>query len=154
MYEILNMPILQYHPPKKKLLDKRKAEGGYYTAECENCGSTFYPERSNAKYCSPNCGLIQHRMAVTNGTAMKRGGAIEKKSTTTWPSGDLIFVGKSNIYKFLIETGHSSFNRNKGKLNEWLVEMPMDGEAYKTPYSDKIKIARLSPQRWRLYVLK
>lgn len=66
------MAILEYHPPKQKLLDKRNENGGYYTAECENCGTTFYPLRSNAKYCTPNCGLIQHRVAVANGTAMKR----------------------------------------------------------------------------------
>jgi len=134
------MPILQYHPPKKKLLDKRKDDGGYYTAKCENCGTTFYPERSNAKYCSPNCGLVQHRMAVANGTAMKRGGAISKTNETT-------LVGKTNVYNSLIDAGHSSFKGKKGKFLEWLSAMPTDEYPYNSPYGE-IEIARLSSSKW------
>lgn len=66
------MAILKYIPPTKKIIDNRSPEGGYYVAKCEICDTEFYPERSNAKYCTPNCGLIAHRIAVANGTAEKR----------------------------------------------------------------------------------
>lgn len=86
------MSIIQYVPPKKKIVDHRKPDGGFYIAKCEVCGGEFYPQRSNAKYCTPNCGLIAHRIAVANGTAQKRevakaskGGAIE-----TWSGVSLI----------------------------------------------------------------
>ena len=143
------MPILKYHPPIKKLLDKRKADGGYYEAECENCGTKFYPERSNAKYCSPNCGLVQHRMAVANGTAMKRGGEISKRNEQVEKqlkrNGATTLVGKTNVYNSLIEAGHSSFKGKKGKFLEWLSAMPTDEYPY--DYED-IEIARLSPSKW------
>jgi hypothetical protein len=73
------MAITKYVPPLKKIIDNRKPEGGYYEADCEVCGGKFYPERSNAKYCTPNCGLIAHRIAVADGTALKRGGTVPKK---------------------------------------------------------------------------
>lgn len=76
------MAILKYVPPTKRIIDNRKPEGGYYEAECEVCGTTFYPERSNAKYCTPNCGLIAHRIAVANGTAEKRPTSKVKKKAT------------------------------------------------------------------------
>jgi len=66
------MPILKYVPPKKEIIDHRTPEGGYYVAKCEVCETEFYPARSNAKYCCYNCGLIAHRTAVANGTAVKR----------------------------------------------------------------------------------
>lgn len=65
-YKILSMPILKYVPPTKKILDHRNPEGGYYEAECEICGTKFYPKRSTGKYCNPNCRLIAHRTALAN----------------------------------------------------------------------------------------
>ena len=76
------MAILRYVPPTKKIVDNRKPEGGYYEAECEVCGTKYYPERSNAKYCTPNCGLIAHRIAVANGTAEKRSANKPKPSVS------------------------------------------------------------------------
>lgn len=82
------MAILKYVPPTKKIIDNRKPEGGYYEAECEVCGTKFYPERSNAKYCTPNCGLIAHRIAVANGTAEKR--QVSKPKATVNEPGEIL----------------------------------------------------------------
>jgi hypothetical protein len=65
------MPILKYVPPTKKILDHRNPEGGYYEAECEICGTKFYPKRSTGKFCNPNCRLIAHRAAVVIRNAIK-----------------------------------------------------------------------------------
>lgn len=66
------MPIKTYTPPKLKLVDHRNPEGGFYTADCDVCGTEFYPKRSNAKYCSPKCAVVAHRTAVANGTQPKK----------------------------------------------------------------------------------
>lgn len=110
------MAILEYHPPKTKLLDKRNENGGYYTAKCENCGTTFYPQRSNAKYCTANCGLIQHRIAVANGTAMKRGGKIENLENEVREnrkSGSAVSINM--LYEKLMANNHTKtiFYRRK-----------------------------------------
>ncbi len=60
------MPITNYVPPTKKILDHRNPEGGYYEAECEICGTKFYPKRSTGRYCNPNCRLIAHRATLVN----------------------------------------------------------------------------------------
>lgn len=49
------MPILRYIPKKKNVIDRRSNEGGFYEAECEECGGKFFPKRGNAKYCSQSC---------------------------------------------------------------------------------------------------
>ena len=92
------MAILKYVPPTKKIIDKRKPEGGYYVATCEICGTEFYPERSNAKYCTPNCGLIAHRTAITNGTAEKR--PVSKPKEAAKPPGEIV-NGANNVYDLL-----------------------------------------------------
>src|ERR1017187_2143943 len=95
------MAILQYVPPTKKIIDNRKPEGGYYVAKCEVCGTEFYPERSNAKYCTRNCGLIAHRMAVANGTATKKPVTKAKKEIGAPKPAGLVLKGKSNVYRYL-----------------------------------------------------
>lgn len=87
------MPILKYVPPVKKIIDRRKPEGGYYVAKCEVCGTEFYPERSNAKYCTGNCGLIAHRTAVANGTATK-----QKPKNSKPTKAETIYNGKELRY--------------------------------------------------------
>ena len=49
------MAILNYIPKKTTVLDKRDADGGYYEAVCDNCGRTFYPKSSKAKFCCTDC---------------------------------------------------------------------------------------------------
>jgi len=55
------MAIIRYEPPKRKIIDHRNDNGGYYVAICEACNTTFYPRRVNAKYCCSNCRLDSHR---------------------------------------------------------------------------------------------
>jgi hypothetical protein len=78
------MAIIGYVPPIKYIRDNRSTEGNYFIAKCDICDTQFYPSRSSAKYCTPNCGLIAHRQAVANGTATKReykfGGSVKKEN--------------------------------------------------------------------------
>jgi len=55
------MPVKKYIPPVKQIIDHRSDKGGYYEALCEECGGDFYPKKSNAMYCSPQCTLINWR---------------------------------------------------------------------------------------------
>lgn len=96
------MAITRYVPPIKKIIDNRKPEGGYYEADCEVCGTKFYPERSNAKYCTPNCGLIAHRMAVANGTAEKR--PVSKSKAKESASGEVV-TGRQEVVSYMKKQG-------------------------------------------------
>jgi len=89
------MPIISYVPPKKNIHDNRTPNGGYYTAKCDNCGTVFYPKRSNAKYCTPNCALISHRQAIASGKTAKT----SKKTKLT--EDRTYFIGANNVYQYL-----------------------------------------------------
>jgi hypothetical protein len=126
------MAILRYVPPTKKIIDNRKPEGGYYEAECEVCGTKFYPERSNAKYCTSNCGLIAHRTAVANGTVTKKVVSKPKKEKDAPKSANEVFRGAKAVYEYLstvIDT-----NRMKGYIISALKDLStgetLDIEAY------------------------
>lgn len=99
------MAILNYVPPKKKIIDHRSPEGGYYNAKCEVCGTEFYPKRSNAKYCSPNCSVVAHRILFASGGAVKK----PKSPTITHKSKssntDKLIVGKAKVISFLGDNG-------------------------------------------------
>lgn len=99
------MAITRYIPPTKNIIDNRKPEGGYYEADCEVCGGKFYPERSNAKYCTPNCGLIAHRIAVANGTATKRTESKPIATVTTKKTVSTIVVGRDSVVGLLHSKG-------------------------------------------------
>ena len=71
------MAIVSFTPPKNKINDHRNENGGYYTAKCEVCGTEFFPLRSNAKYCNPNCAVTQHRK--TRAELLASGGVIKPK---------------------------------------------------------------------------
>ena len=91
------MPIISYVPPKKNIHDNRTPNGGYYTAKCDNCGTEFYPKRSNAKYCTPNCALISHRQAVASGKTAKIEKQKAKKSKKPKLAEDgTYFIGANN----------------------------------------------------------
>lgn len=65
------MAILSYVPKKKNITDYRSEDGGYYEVECENCGTVFYPKRSDAKHCSKNCTMITYRQQLAKGGAIR-----------------------------------------------------------------------------------
>lgn len=128
------MAILKYVPPVKKIIDNRKPEGGYYIAKCEVCETEFYPERSNAKYCTPNCGLIAHRIAVANGTATKQ------KPKNSKPAHDeTIYNGKELRY-FLKQ----KYGITLGSTKAFLQELPVGG----ADVHETVTIKRISPNKF------
>jgi len=58
------MAILKYFPRKIKIKDNRNPDGGYFEAQCDVCGTTYYPKRNSSKYCSNVCAQRAHRMRV------------------------------------------------------------------------------------------
>ena len=66
------MAIVKYIPKKKEVIDRRNPDGGYYEAECEECGNIFYPKRSSAKYCSRSCTVMAYRRAIKSKLAEPR----------------------------------------------------------------------------------
>lgn len=105
------MPIKSYIPPTKKIIDHRSPSGGYYTANCDVCGTEFFPARRNAKYCSPNCGVVAHRTALANGTAEKKTESKSKKEKT---STGVVLVGSKKVFEYLSQ--HYDTNRQKGVI--------------------------------------
>jgi hypothetical protein len=55
------MAILKYFPRKIKIKDNRNPDGGYFEAQCDVCGTTYYPKRNSSKYCSNVCAQRAHR---------------------------------------------------------------------------------------------
>lgn len=136
------MAILKYVPPVKKIIDNRKPEGGYYEAECEICGTIFYPERSNAKYCTPNCGLIAHRKAKAD--ILASGGKIETKNKDkeikTLINAE--FRGAKQVYQYLKE----NFNTH-GQRND-IMDMLKITEVGSSFEYENVIFRRISPGKW------
>ena len=115
------MSIKSYVPPKKNIIDHRTAEGGYYNAICDVCGTEFFPKRSNARYCSSNCGIVAHRTAIANGDVLKKIKTSNKKtntSTTIIGKGKVIqwFKGK-NLKTYGLQTFLKT--QGVGLRDEW-----------------------------------
>jgi len=92
------MAILEYIPPIKKVIDKRNDKGDYYKASCDVCGTEFYPKRRSAKYCNPNCKVIQHRIDVANGKIPKE---IKKGIKKPKIKNQNTIRGCKNVYQYL-----------------------------------------------------
>lgn len=92
------MAILEYVPPIKNITDNRTQRGDYYRASCDVCGTEFYPKRRSAKYCTPNCKVIQHRIDVANGKITKEIKKSTKKSNSDKKN---TIRGTKNIYLLL-----------------------------------------------------
>jgi hypothetical protein len=103
------MPILEYVPPLKKVIDKRSDKGDYYKAKCDVCGTEFYPKRRSAKYCTPNCKVIQHRIDVANGKIIEK-----SKSKTEKPVSDkyLKLKGIKKAYDYIKSEYNTFGDRN------------------------------------------
>jgi hypothetical protein len=92
------MAILEYVPPIKNITDNRTQRGDYYRASCDVCGTEFYPKRRSAKYCTPNCKVIQHRIDVANGKITKEIKTFTRKSNSDKKN---IIRGPKNVYLLL-----------------------------------------------------
>lgn len=141
------MTILKYVPPKKNIVDRRSENGGYYEAQCENCGTIFYPERSNAKYCSPNCGLIQHRKAKAE--ILAAGGRVESKpkqkaTVKDHAVGFTFFRGAKQIYEYLKSTYNTRGDR------EHILQTLKDTKTGGSFKYKKYVFTRISPGKWVL----
>ena len=131
------MAILKYVPPTKKIIDNRNPNGGYYVAKCEVCETEFYPQRSNAKYCSPNCGLIAHRTAVANGTAEKRTVSKPKKEKATEGT---VCRGAKQVFEYLSQ--HYDTARQKGVIVKKVKSLEL-GESFNYGASSIKRISEL-----------
>jgi hypothetical protein len=96
------MAIIKYNPPVLEIRDNRNKGKGYYDANCEVCGTLFYPKRSNAKYCTTKCALIHHRISVANGTATKR---VESKPTVIVDVPGTIINGRDYVIGWFRKKG-------------------------------------------------
>ena len=158
------MAIIGYVPPIQRIRDNRKPDGNYYIAKCDICDTEFYPKRTSAKYCTPNCGLIAHRQAIANGHAPKPyewGGNVPnneakkkeydpkdalKKGTEVlkkYKAGRADTIPK--IYSFLKQ--YYSIHGLKNEIIELLKEMPTNSTI---ELFDEVNIRRLSPRKFKI----
>lgn len=140
------MPILKYVPPKQKIVDHRNADGGYYEAACENCGTIFYPERSNAKYCSPNCGLIQHRKekaaALAAGKAIETLKKLKKAKEAVVKPESSEFRGVNQVYQY-IKAVHNTHGEK-----EYILDSLKSMEIGEIFHYEDLEIIRLGAGKW------
>lgn len=129
------MSIKSYVPPIKKIIDHRSPSGGYYTANCDVCGTEFFPARRNAKYCSPNCGVVAHRTALANGTAVKRTVSKPKKEKATEGT---VCRGAKQVFEYLSQ--HYDTARQKGVIVKKVKSLEL-GESFNFGPASIIKIS-------------
>ena len=143
------MAIVTYVPPKQKIIDYRNENGGYYEALCEICGTPFYPNRSNAKYCNPNCALHAHRKAIAEGkkfTKAKKGGTVAKQ-TEKKANEPIEIIGATKVYHFLCK--HYNTRGEKVAILGYLKNQEMDFEDI-YEYGD-YKISRISTLKYHIW---
>jgi hypothetical protein len=94
------MPIIDFIPPKFSINDNRNSNGNYYQAKCDICGTDYFPKRPLAKYCSPKCKMVQHRISKLE-EKLKGGNILPKKVVGTNDPKVKSMRGAINVYKFL-----------------------------------------------------
>lgn len=134
------MSIKSYVPPKKNIIDHRTTEGGYYNAICDVCGTEFFPKRSNAKYCSSNCGIVAHRTAIANGDVVKK----RLKTVPEDKNSSITARGSKAVYEQLSKIYDTS--RQKGVITGMCKELQVGS------YFDfkSIRIRRISSGLYKL----
>jgi predicted RNA-binding Zn-ribbon protein involved in translation (DUF1610 family) len=123
-FKFIIMAILQYVPPTKKIIDNRNPNGNYYIAKCEVCNTEFYPARRNAKYCTPNCGLTAHRMAMATGGNVKKVVSKPKKEKAAPKSSGEVFRGAKTVYEWLSTV--ADVRRQKGAIVSMLKSLEIN----------------------------
>lgn len=98
------MGVIKYIQKKKIVTDRRKADGGYYEAECNECGGQFYPTRSNAIYCSKSCQQMAWRKKQELARANKPLAKIKNLKKTNIPTNHR-FANFPDMWKYLYEAG-------------------------------------------------
>lgn len=130
------MPILRYIPPKKTIVDRRTSEGGYYQAECDHCGSIFYPKRCTAKFCSRSCTVMAYRLTKSAKKAIK-----EAKKGTFTKIGDC--YGYDEVLKLLNSNGYS-LHLKMTTTKETIKNMDIGDQVY----FDAIIIEKVSDRKY------
>lgn len=131
--------LKEYVPVKTKIVDRRNENGGYYIAICDNCGTEFYPDNGNAKFCTPNCTLMSWRKRKVKGEIPSKKSSIKKK----------LILLKEKIYKgkdlriFLKQERKAPMSHTK-KFCDALTP----GET--KVFFDDVKIKRISPNKFSL----
>lgn len=82
------MGIQKYIPKKKNIIDRRTPDGGYYEAVCDDCGTVFYPKRSNARYCSHSCTVAAMRKRNLENPPEKK-----KEPAMQMDQGGVVLIG-------------------------------------------------------------
>jgi|TARA_B110000259_G_C13986565_1_gene390691 hypothetical protein len=142
------MGVLKYIPKRKEILDRRSVDGGYYEAECDVCGTTFYPSRSNAKYCSRSCNLILWRQkkvlkeSIESAVDEQRAKKGAKISSDTYE----IVQGMNNVINYLQDNFPADVYRKKGEM-KWDMKCltPSEGLDY-----GNFIITKISERKYRI----
>lgn len=137
------MAIKEFIPKNIPVVDRRRPEGGYYVAECDECHREFYPRNRNAKYCSADCTTRAYR---------KRHPSVTKKTKITVKNkaevkNDLLpkeFNGKKKLADFL----KSNYNINKKDTYSFVEGM--EYEESQNMGKHKICITRMSELKYYL----
>lgn len=138
------MGTIKYIPKRKEILDRRSRDGGYYEAECDVCGTKFYPTRVNAKYCSRSCNLIlwrQNRVKKKDEEELVRKEQVKKmlyerieekraqKASEASSKGSEVIQGMNNVIDYLEDNFPDDVYRKKGELKDDMRELE-NGEGY------------------------
>jgi len=139
------MAILRYVPKKKEIIDKRSESGGYYEAECDECGTIYYPTRANAKYCSRSCQVMAYR----SGKTKKDSPSTPFKTSTTEPTGVIeTFLGVNQLITYLQKYYYDDIVNKVGIYRANVKKLLVD-KNYLT--IGDVKIIRISERKLAIY---
>lgn len=142
------MAVIKYIPKKKEIIDKRTDDGGYYEAECNVCGTMFYPTRANAKYCSRSCQVMAFRTGQTK-KEVKNTPNEEKTDVLIQPTGIVdTFLGLDAIINHLRSRYPEEMKNKVGYYRE-LFNKLITKKNY-VPFAD-FKIIRISERKLAIY---
>lgn len=154
MYKFNIMGVIGYIHRTVKPKDHRRAEGGYYHAQCDECGGEFYPLRENAKFCSRYCsGRYYHRKYRHEGRYKYKGGGdtkeatieVKKEVSKNSQSPKRVIRTATATYKFLLAK-YPEIDRQKGKWVRSLKGMEIGGNIRHGSH----RIERISEQKWQV----
>jgi len=140
------MAILKYFPKKYSIIDRRNSEGGYYEAECEECGTIFYPKKSNAKYCGHGCMVMAYRKRKENTTSTKKVVKTPKVATKKGITKVCDVIGAKSVPDVLYQNG-ANISGKMGIIRDKCKELEQDNSFE----YDKFQIIRVSACKYSIY---
>ena len=142
------MALKRHIPKKVEIIDRRSKDGGYYIAECDECGIEFYPVSSRAMYCSNRCALRAYRKRNKEEIIIKRTPKKQQRELGVWKHvGD---YSKKGLSKYFVQF------RSGGLVKELIDEAFYGNNGIGEEYEFEIKgisykVERLSPNKYDLY---